>query len=320
MGVNRTAKTRRAGRGLACAALAGLTLTLAVAPALGQPLPYAGIAATADAQARLGVRTAVLTRQTRTGQIDAFAKVLDPGPLAALETDLEAAQAAAAASAAEAKRAQALNAAGGGVAKKDAEAAASQAKSDAAHLALLRQRIGLEWGPGLARLTDAGRRALIAELARGEAALVHVDTPNNDGQADARSVEIDVGSGSAHGLVLGAARAAEPRLQSSGLIAVVRGRSAVLLSTGLIQSAHINTKASAPGVVIPREAVIRFEGSDWAYVRRTGVAFERRRIDNPLPEAAGLFVTGGFRPGEAVVVQGATELFGMEQSQATRAR
>lgn len=320
MGLNRTAKARRAARGLVCGGLVGLTLTLAVAPARGQPLPYAGIAATGEVQARLGVRTAVLTRQTRTGQIDAFAKVLDPGPLAALETDLEAAEAAAAASAAEAKRAQALNAAGGGVAKKDAEAAVSQAKSDAAHLALLRQRIGLEWGPGLVRLTDAQRRALIANLARGEAALVHVDTPNNDGQAGARSVEIDVGSGSAHGVVLGAARAAEPRLQSSGLIAEVKGRSAVLLSTGLIQSAHINTKASAPGVVIPREAVIRFEGSDWAYVRRTAAAFERRRIDSPVPEEAGLFVTQGFRPGEAVVVQGAAELFGMEQSQATRAR
>ena len=317
MVLTRSAKTRRAARALACA-LAGLTVV--VRPVQGQPLPYAGVAAPGDAQARLGVRTQALTRQTRTGQIDAFAKVLDPGPLAALETDLEAAEAAAVASAAEAKRAQALNAAGGGVAKKDTEAAVSQARSDAAHRALLRQRIGLEWGPGLARLSDARRRALIADLARGEAALVHVDTPNNDGQADARTVEIDVGSGSAHGVVLGAARAAEPRLQSSGLIAEVKGRSAVLLSTGLIQSAHINTKASAPGVVIPREAVIRFEGSDWAYVRRTASAFERRRIDSPQPEEAGLFVTQGFRPGDAVVVQGAAELFGMEQSQATRVR
>ena len=316
---NRTAKAEGATRGL-LSGLAGVTLAFGAALADAQPLPYAGIAAAADVQARLGVRTAVLTRQKRTGQIDAFAKVLDPGPLAALETDLEAAEASAAASGAEAKRAQALNAAGGGVARKDAEAAVSQARNDAAHLALLRQRIGLEWGPGLARLKDAQRRALVRDLAAGQAALVHVDTPNNDGQADARSVEIDIGSDSVHGVILGAARAAEPRLQSSGLIAEVKGHGAVLLSSGLIQSAHINTTASSPGVVIPREAVIRFSGSDWAYVRRTATGFERRRIDSPLPEAAGLFVTRGFSPGEAVVVQGTAELFGMEQSQATRGR
>ena len=120
--------------------------------------------------------------------------------------------------------------------------------------------------------------------------------------------------------VLGAARAAEPRLQSSGLIAVARGRMAILLSNGLIQSAHINTPASAPGVMIPRSAVIRFNGSDWAYVRRGAQGFERRRLDGPTPREGGLFVTRGFAAGEEVVVQGAAELFGAEQNLAARPR
>ncbi|MGZ5983519.1 MAG: hypothetical protein ACXWK7_01160, partial [Caulobacteraceae bacterium] len=107
---------------------------------------------------------------------------------------------------------------------------------------------------------------------------------------------------------------------SSGLIAVARGKTAVLLSVGLIQSAHINTPASAPGVVIPRTAVIRFNGSDWAYVRRAAQGFERRRLDSPTPDASGLFVTRGFSPGEEVVVQGAAELFGVEQNQGQRPR
>lgn len=301
-------------------AAVGLASAAVCSAAVAQVAPYTGVTLEPEAQARLGVHTATLKSERRSAQIDAFAKVLDPGPLAQLETDLEGAQASAAASAAEARRARALNASGGTVASKDAETAEAQARNDAAKVALLRQRIGLEWGPGVQRLSDARRRVLIRELSNGQAALVHVDSPNNAGQAQARSVEIDVADVSVHGEVLGAARAAEPRLQSSGLIAVARGKTAVLLSVGLIQSAHINTPASAPGVVIPRSAVIRFNGSDWAYVRRGVQGFERRRLDGPTPDASGLFVTRGFKAGDEVVVQGAAELFGTEQNQVLRSR
>jgi hypothetical protein len=306
---------------------AAVGLALMAAPALAwaggaaaQVAPYAGVTLEPDVQARLGVHTAVLKSERRSAQIDAFAKVLDPGPLAQLETDLEAAEAAAAASSAEARRAIALNRSGSTVASKDAEAAEAQAKSDAQHVLILRQRLGLEWGPGVQRLSDARRRELIRALSNGQAALVHIDSPNNEGQAQARSVEIDVGDVQAHGELLGPARAAEPRLQSSGLIAEVKGKSAILLSVGLIQSAHINTPASAPGVMIPRSAVIRFNGSDWAYVRHGSQGFERRRLDNPTPGAAGLFVTRGFAAGDELVVQGAAEVFGAEQNQGARPR
>jgi hypothetical protein len=306
---------------------AAIGLALVAAPMLpvswgaaAQVAPYTGVTLDSQVQARLGLRTLTLKSERRSAQIDAFAKVLDPGPLAQLQTDLQTAETSAAASAAEARRAKALNAAGSAVSGKDAEAAEAQASNDALHMQQLRQRLGLEWGPGVQRMSDARRRELIRALSNGQAALVHIDTPNNQGQAQARSVEIDIGDGQAHGELLGPARAAEPRLQSSGLIAEVRGKSAILLSVGLIQSAHINTPASSPGVVIPRSAVIRFNGSDWAYVRRGPQGFERRRLDNPTAGESGLFVTKGFSAGDELVVQGAQELFGAEQNQSARTR
>jgi hypothetical protein len=308
------------GLALMAAPLMAASLLAAPVAALAQAAPYAGLTLDPQVQARLGVRTQALKRERRSAQVDGFAKVLDAGPLAQLETDLEDAEASAAASAAEARRARALNVSGGTVASKDAEAAEAQARNDAGRVELLRRRLGLEWGPGIQRLGDARRRALIRDLSDGRAALVHIDTPNNEGQAQARSVEIDLGDGQAHGRLLGPARAAEPRLQSSGLIAEVRGKSAIRLSVGLIQSAHLDTPASAPGVVIPRSAVIRFSGSDWAYVRHGRQGFERRRLDGPTPGAGGLFVTRGFAPGDEVVVQGAAELFGAEQNQGARPR
>jgi hypothetical protein len=274
----------------------------------------------AGLQSRIGVKTETLTLQRRAAQIDAFAKVLDPGPLAQLQSDLLTAEAAAIASKAEAARSQALHTNGGSVASKDVEAAKAQADADAEHVDLLRRRLGLEWGPGIARMSDARRKALIAHLARGDAALVHVDTPSNEGQAGARTVDIDIGTESVHGQVLGAARAAEPRLQSSGLIVEVTGKSAVLLSVGLTQSAHIDSAQAIRGVVAPRSAVIRFQGSDWAYVRTGPTTFERRLLNEPITEDKGLFVTSGLQSGDAVIVQGAAEVFAVEQARSTRSR
>ncbi len=272
------------------------------------------VTASPDLQQRLGVKTVPLKAERRKSQVDAFAKVLDPEPLVQLDSDLRTAVAAAEASGAEAKRSEALHGAGAAVSAKDAEAAQAQARSDALHLAMLRRRIGLEWGPGLVRMSEAERGRLVEALVAGKAALVHVDTPSNAGQAGARTVKIDVGDDSVPGRVLGPARAAEPRLQSSGLIVEVTGPSAVLLSVGLTQSAHIDTSSALQGIGLPRTAIIRYRGAVWAFVSHDGNRFERRLVENALPEEAGLFVPAGFAPGEQVVVQGAGGLFAAEMA------
>lgn len=287
-------------------------LALCVAPGSG----LAMVRLAPAEQAHLGVRTIRLEGVNRSGEIDAFAKVLDPGPLAQLVSDLQTAQAAAAASGAEAARAKALHAKDLGVSAKDTEAAVAQARSDALRVTQLRRRLGLEWGPGVARLSDAARNRLVEDLAKGRTALVHVDTHNNIGQAGAKRVRIDVGTDSVVGVVIGPARAAEPRLQSSGLIVKVAGPSAILLSIGLTQSAHIATQDPQAGVIVPRTALIRFQGSDWAYVRTGPDRFERRLILDPVPEDRGFFVVHGLTAGDQIIVDGASAVFAVEQTAA----
>ena len=267
-----------------------------------------------DIQQHLGVKTSPLATSRRANEIEAYAKVLDPGPLAQLISDLRTAEAASAASKAEARRAKALNASGGGVSAKDAEAAASQAAQDTLKATFLRARIGQEWGPGVARMSPAKRDQLLTALSKGSAALVHVDSHNNEGQAGARYVKIDVGDASVRGSVIGPARVAEPRLQSSGLIVEVTGPSAILLSNGLTQSAHIESASPQQGVILARPALVRFRGSQWAYVRVGPTRFERRLVPNPIAQEDGFFVTSGFRQGDEVVIQGAGELFAAEQN------
>ncbi|HEY2707873.1 MAG TPA: hypothetical protein VGI95_07445 [Caulobacteraceae bacterium] len=286
-----------------------LSLTLAAGVAFA-----AGVQVSPDIQRRLGVATQRLSVGRQTTEIDAFAKVLDPAPLAQTDSDLDTAEAAAAASAAQAKRSKALHAADGSIAAKDVEAAESQARQDALKVSLLRRQLALAWGPGVARLSDGARTRLVDALAAGSAALVHVDTHNNDGQAGAKFVKVDVGDGSARGVVIGPARAAEPRLQSSGLIVEVTGPQAMLLSVGLTQSAHIESSTPQSGVVLPRASVVRYRGSDWVYVRSGPASFERRLVQNPVVEDDGLFVAQGFAGGDEVVTKGAQALFAAEQS------
>ena len=278
------------------------------------PVAAAGIRLDARMQQRLGIATAPLASASHAAEIDAFAKVLDPAPLAQGISDLATARAASAASRAEAARARALNTPGGGVSAKDAETAIAQARADELKVRSLRQQIDLQWGPGIAAMPPARLDRLVAALSRGTAALVHVDTHNNDGQAGARFVRIDIGDGSVRGRVLGAARAAEPRLQSSGLIVEVDGSPAILLSVGLTQSAHIESSTPRSGVVLPRSAIVRFLASPWAYVQTGPTVFERRLVPNPIPEEDGFFVSGGFSRGERVVVQGTAALFAAEQT------
>jgi hypothetical protein len=281
------------------------------------PSLAASVKITSEVQSHLGVQTMRLTATRRAAEIDAFAKVLDPGPLAQLDSDLVTAEAAAVASRAEAARSQALNASGGAVAAKDMEAAVAQARADALKVVQLRRRLGLEWGPGVARMSAGARGRLVRALSSGASALVHVDTHNNDGQAGAKFVKIDVGSDSVRGTVIGPARAAEPRLQSSGLIVEVDGKSAILLSVGLTQSAHIEAASPQTGVILPRAAVVRFRGSDWVYVRAGPGQFDRRLVDNPVPETDGFFVTQGFSPGDEIVSRGAEALFAAERNSAS---
>ena len=297
----------------------GIAAALAFSIAASGSVDAAALVVPLPVQNKMALSVLRLQVQQHAAKIDAFAKVLDPEPLVQLDSDLRTAMAAAEASRAEAARSRALNSAGGGVAAKDMEAAVAQARQDALKVDMLRRRLSLEWGPGVARLSDGRRKALVKALAAGQAALVHVDTHNNAGQAGARRVDVDIGDTSAPGVVLGPARAAEPRLQSSGLIVEVTGPKTILLSVGLTQSAHISQADSLSGVIIPRAALVRYRGAAWAYVRTGADRFERRLVDTSIPEDTGFFVTRGFQSGDEVVSNGAVELFTAEQGQSAKA-
>lgn len=192
-----------------------------------------------------------------------------------------------------------------------AQAAQAQASADAAKLALLRRRIGLEWGSAF--MADGFRTRLLAELAAGRAALVRIDAPA--GAMNARNVQLELGQGERLAVaVLGAARTADTRLQSGGLVGVARGSAVARLAVGLTAPAVLSGSVGAGGVLIPRAAVMRAQGKTFIYVRQGSAHFERRILTGVAPQAGGLFAADGARTGEAVVVSGAAAIFATENA------
>lgn len=282
--------------------------------ALAAPAFAAGAVLKIDpaTQTRLAIVTAPLAAANRTASVKGFARALDAVPFATLDADIVTAASALAASQAEATRTRTLNAADQTVSKKAAEAAAAQARADAAKLALLRRRLGLEWGPSLQAFSDARRGKLIADLAAGRVTLVRIDAAS--GLAALRgTASIDLGGGQmARAAILGPARVGDPRLQSTGLLALVSGPQAMSLGVGTVAPATLSTGSGARGVMIPRAALLRTAGQTFAYVRRDAGSFERRPVVGGVSDPGGLFAPSGFRPGEAVVVKGAAQLFAAE--------
>ena len=290
-------------RGLACWGLILATAGHAAAA------PEALLRMDVATQARLGIVTAPLMAAyhstTRTG----FARALDPVPLAQLQADIAAAAAAAAASKAQAERTKSLNAADQTVSKQAVETASAQAQADAAKLLLLHRRVGLEWSPALARWSDVRLSKLVSDITAGRAALVRIDAAG--GLAEGRgAATLDLGAaGPARADILGVARVGDPRLQSTGVLALVRGSQAERLGAGTVTPATLAAGAGASGVILPGAAVLRSGGRSWVFIRRDAVQFERREARSGQGDPDGLFVTSGFKPGEAVVVSGASQLF-----------
>jgi hypothetical protein len=260
-------------------------------------------------QKRIGVATAPLAAARHQISVSGFARVIDPVPLATLDSDLTVATMAVQASRAEAARTKALAAADATVSLKVAQAAQAQAGADAARLALLRRRVGLEWGPVFAN--DAGRARLIADLVAGRAALVRIDAPT--GVSGARGALMQMGgSETVNVRILGPARVADLRVQTSGLMGLVSGPAAGRLGVGMSAPIALLSGAGSVGVVVPRSALIRAAGQTFAYVRKDGIHFERRVLVAPSPQPEGMFSAGGFSPGQLVVVSGASALFAAE--------
>jgi hypothetical protein len=85
------------------------------------------------------------------------------------------------------------------------------------------------------------------------------------------------------------------------------------LRPGVSVTAYLDLPGpSQSAVVIPQSAVVRFQGSGFAYVQTAVDEFVRKQVSLERPTRAGYFTTGNFQPGDRVVIAGAQTLLSEE--------
>jgi hypothetical protein len=262
----------------------------------------------AATQKRLGVRTEALRTASVVQTVEGVAQVLDPVPLIRLSADLAVASATAVASSAETERLARLHADDGNVSLRAVEAARAVSMADAAKLAALRAEIRGSWGSAPAALSDRERGQLVESIASGNTVLLRVETLLAIAAAPRVAQLVMPDQGSRHVDILG------PLPQAgSGAAAAWLGRAAGAgLAPGMARSINVEATARQNGVLVPRNAVVRWNGLNWVYVVTAGNRFARRALTGGQPRGDGWLLSSGFEAGEQVVVQGAASLLAAE--------
>lgn len=270
-----------------------------------------------DDLGRLGIRTTPLAETELKRSEPALVRVLDPSPLASLEADIRAADATAAASAQRQERMDRLAAQDASVSREAAEAASAQAIADRAKAAALHRQLAINWGPQIAAMSAAERGKLLADLFEANAVLVRADLLS---QAIVKPTGLQVlqtAGAPLEGNLFGPAGSADPRLQTGAFLGIVYTTAFGSLQAGRMFDGRILEDAPIKGVLLPRDAIVRLDGSDWVYVQSAAAAFERREVTDAIRVDSGWFVQNGFQIGDQIVVEGAGALLGVERTDET---
>ena len=193
------------------------------------------------------------------------------------------------------------------------QTAQAAAQRDRLAIQSVQERLTLSWGKAVSDQQDlvAWVRALISL----EAALVRVDLPVGDAlKTQPTGARIDTLSGqSAEAEFLEPAPSVDPQMQGRGFLLLLKPNSLGLTAGEAVVGYLKIPGEPQAGVIIPRDAVVRTEGTGWVYVLNVaGDAFTRVQVALDHPMEAGWFVTKGVGAGEYVVVGGAQQLLSFE--------
>jgi len=266
-------------------------------------------------QAHLGVAVTKLAAAAAPTGTPTIARVLDPAPLLTLDGELASALAAQNASRAEAERTRKLFSEDRTASERAVETANAQAQADQERVESARRRLSLEWGDGIMSMAPRKRTALLNDLAKVHSELVRVELPVGVVAPKIGShLELRVAPDSKpmDATVLGLLPAADPRLQTSGVLAELRGTDANLPIGRMVTATIPAQSTGAPGVLVPRGALLREDSKVWVYVQTAPESFMRREVIGYVPESDGWFVREGLAPGDRVVSAGAAVLLAVE--------
>jgi membrane fusion protein, multidrug efflux system len=265
-------------------------------------------------QQRIALQTAPLVAARLEREVKAYGRVLEPAPLAAVLSEISAAQAAVAASQSEFARVKKLFEQGQSASARSLETAQALLTRDQVTLEAARDKLVLGWGKAMAAQADlpAFARALVTQ----ENLLVRLELPAGEAlkeaPAVARLVPLAQDAQPLEATFFGWPTVMDPQSQGQGFLFLVKGNPLRLAPGGAVLGWIKAGGEPLAGVVVPRPAIVRLLGQAWVYVQTGGDLFLRRPVTLEHPVESGWLVTAGLQPGERLVTTGAQVLLSEE--------
>jgi hypothetical protein len=265
-----------------------------------------------DAQGDNGINVAKAEAAQYDRELKGYGHVLDPAPLAALLNELATSLAAYIASSNELARLKTLSAQGNASARALQTGQAAALHDDLA-VQSAKDRIALQWGKAVAEQSDPA--AFMKSLTSLEQALVRIDLPaaENGPAAPGNARIVSLAGKSVEGAFFGLATSVDPQTQGRGYIFLV-AKNGSGLAPGEAVTGFIKMGGEPlAGTIVPGTAVVRTEGSGWAYVLQGNAEdFVRVPVALDRPVDNGWFVTNGVTASNYVVTAGAQTLLSEE--------
>ena len=272
----------------------------------------------------MGLQVSPLAGASVSPEVKGYGRVLDPAPLGDLLMELRSAQIAFDNSHQELERMKVLRQQQN-ASERAFQAAESAYLRDQALVAATLLRIQATWGRKLAELsgpvvvpvgTKRNENPLLEESLELASALIRVDLPAGEslsGQpGSARLVPLAEGATPVAAEFFDFARNIDPQTQAQGMFFLVRTNQP-RLTPGMALTAFINIGGpSQSGVLVPRPAVVRFNGATWVYLQTDDETFQRTEVALERPAESGWFAREGLKPQDRVVVVGAQQLLSEE--------
>jgi hypothetical protein len=267
----------------------------------------------AATQKIMGLQTTALAPARLKPEAKAYGRVLDASPLVPLVAELKIAQAASEASQAELKRLKTLSGQNN-ASERALQAAEAAATRDQVQIESARLRLLSGWGGAIVGQKDLP--AFAQALGSLASVLVEVDLPAGEAVGEtptgARLVTLADDRKPIEAQLLGPATVVDPQMQGRGYLFLVSPNPSHLVPGAAVTGFLSLPGEAQSGVALPREAVVRFNGTTWVYVQTGDDTFQRMeaKLDRPLDK--GWFVREGLKPQARVVIVGAQQLLSEE--------
>lgn len=268
----------------------------------------------AEAQKRLALSISPLAAMQLQPEIKGYGRVLDPSTLLAAVAQTISTQAAAAASQKEWARLKKL-AEQGNASARTLETAEAAAQRDAAQAGAARGLLQAAWGGTIATREDLP--AQVQLLASGETSLVRIDLPAGEIlKSDPLGARLLLLADEEHPIDAGFVSAmpgVDNQTQGQGFLFFVNSRHPGL-APGATLIGYLKCSGDPrSGFLVPRDAIVRFDGKLWVYLQTGDQTFVRREIPETDPVAGGWFVAQEMKPGNRLVLSGAQMLLSEER-------